>query len=1656
CHIIRGIENSHGNMILLGATGTGKRSLSRLAAFILNYKVFEMNLEISYGIQEFKKDLCSILYDTGVKNKKMVFLLSDDQINEDMFLHLLSDILTVGVPLDIFISDELKMMYSEISESSGSFRDFVQNIQQNLHIILCINYSSPLYRKCFLKYPALYKKCTIDWFNKWPQEALETIAHKFLLDVDLKPTNEERLGTCCKFLSDMHMSAMTHSQNSSSVYGISFETSSTFIKLTNTFKKVLAKRQEIVEKALRRLTSGLEKIHETQEKVNEIARETKQAQEELKIAERECDEALKDIILKKAILAEKQESIQEKKIEIEKKEKVCKRITIAAEEDLNAALPALEEARKALEALNKRDIGEIKSYAKPPALVEMVLEAVMILRNSEPSWAEAKRQLGNPSFLKELFAYDRDNISDAALAKIGKYVKNPQFQPDIVGKVSFAAKSLCIWVRAMHVYGEIYKKVKPKMERLRIAKEELERLQKTLADLLRELEELEASIRRLEEEHSRLIEKKEELARKERELALKLKRAESIIEGLSSEKDRWQKKVLLLSEKRNFVIGDSFLASGYLTYLGPHDQSHRAFLGKRWKRKVSETMFTCSETFDLADFFVEEEVKNEWKMNGLPTDQYSNEGAAIVTESYYYPFIVDPEGQAMKWIKNMETKRKIKAVDFQDSKWTLAVEAAILQGFPVLLQNVNPGLDSSLSNLLKQSFNKEFIHFNNKKLKIEESFRLYMLTMTINPQFTSTAIYLTAVVNFTIKEKGLEDQLLPLIVLNERSDLEMRKEKLVKTIQDCKKQLWEIEDTVLKLLSTSTGSLLDDEVLVEALQKSKTVSVEVEEKLSSSEKTETIIDSARDKYRPCAKMASILYFVLTDMADVDRMYVFTLDSYITLFLNSISKSPRDSEVTRRILKLNVFHQRAVYKTIIEKHALLLAFHICTKISLVEGKLDKSEYDFFIKGGQVVDRSNEPTNPCSQWLSQESWDNITQLERLPRFLSITVSFDENSRMWQEWYLTLEPEKRPLPGIWRNVCSGFQMLLIIRCLRLDRLTNCITNLVNGNLGKSFLEYPEIEMREVFNESSPNKPLVLFTVSSDTNPEKIIENLAKNLEIKYRAISLGKGQENAASQLIIDSAKVGYWVFISNCHLLLNWLPALEKFVNKLQSIKVHEKFRLWLGSAPTKHFPTSVLQNSIIVSLDFPKGIRANMLKLYEDTLTEEDINTSTCQTKYKCLLFSMAFFHSVLLGRKRFQNLGWNLDYNFTNEDFKASSKLLKLYLDEYKDTQWNALKTMIAESIYGSHIADLNDERLLMFYYDQFFCDEICANIKHRLTSVPDYYIPEDGPLETYVRFIEGLPSLDAPEVFGQHCNAEIPYRVEDAKEILDNMMKIKGEHFAVKSNESQLAKVISDLKLRVPDLIDEMGALDILQERPDYYNEILVQETKRYNILLKLVSKSLNELEASIFGKIMINSELEELSKVILKMEVPEEWQKVYPTLKPLGSWIQDLRLRVEQFTRWISIGAMPVKIWLSGFSSPNSVLNATLQTTVKNSDVMLKELIWEYHVSTLDESHIVEVPIEGIYVRGLLLEGAGWDKTNGILIEPEPLHLITTMPVILFKPVIETSVRGVYNCPCYYTSKKTDDKGYTSYLFNVDLKTKKAKDYWVKRGTCLLLSAK
>lgn len=74
---------------------------------------------------------------------------------------------------------------------------------------------------------------------------------------------------------------------------------------------------------------------------------------------------------------------------------------------------------------------------------------------------------------------------------------------------------------------------------------------------------------------------------------------------------------------------------------------------------------------------------------------------------------------------------------------------------------------------------------------------------------------------------------------------------------------------------------------------------------------------------------------------------------------------------------------------------------------------------------------------------------------------------------------------------------------------------------------------------------------------------------------------------NSLIQIGQKEGYWIFLENCHLLLSWMPQLDKIIETMKDGKTHQSFRLWLSSKTHPKFPITLLQNVITVSYEQPK-------------------------------------------------------------------------------------------------------------------------------------------------------------------------------------------------------------------------------------------------------------------------------------------------------------------------------------------------------------------------------------------------------------------------------------------------------------------------------------
>lgn len=66
--------------------------------------------------------------------------------------------------------------------------------------------------------------------------------------------------------------------------------------------------------------------------------------------------------------------------------------------------------------------------------------------------------------------------------------------------------------------------------------------------------------------------------------------------------------------------------------------------------------------------------------------------------------------------------------------------------------------------------------------------------------------------------------------------------------------------------------------------------------------------------------------------------------------------------------------------------------------------------------QVLDREGQMDNPCTSWLADAYWDNITELDKLTNFHGLMNSFEQYPRDWNLWYTSATPEKAMLPGAW----------------------------------------------------------------------------------------------------------------------------------------------------------------------------------------------------------------------------------------------------------------------------------------------------------------------------------------------------------------------------------------------------------------------------------------------------------------------------------------------------------------------------------------------------------------------------------------------------------------------------------------------------------------
>ena len=193
--ISRIISNPAGNAMLIGVGGSGKQSLSRLAAFISGFEVLQLQITGSFKVDDLLEAFKEMFKLAGVKGQQLVYLMTDTQVVDERFLIYINAILSAGWISGLFAKDEIDNMLGalrneakacgipDLQEAMLSF--LIGRVRANLHVVLCFSPVGDAFRVRARRFPALIMNTAIDFFHPWPRDALISVANKFLEDVEL-------------------------------------------------------------------------------------------------------------------------------------------------------------------------------------------------------------------------------------------------------------------------------------------------------------------------------------------------------------------------------------------------------------------------------------------------------------------------------------------------------------------------------------------------------------------------------------------------------------------------------------------------------------------------------------------------------------------------------------------------------------------------------------------------------------------------------------------------------------------------------------------------------------------------------------------------------------------------------------------------------------------------------------------------------------------------------------------------------------------------------------------------------------------------------------------------------------------------------------------------------------------------------------------------------------------------------------------------------------------------------------------------------------------------------------------------------------------------------------------------------------------------------
>lgn len=393
----------------------------------------------------------------------------------------------------------------------------------------------------------------MDWFSRWPKDALIAVAKYFIGKFDVVCTEEVKhevvatMGIVQDLVAESCLDYFERYRRSTHV------TPKSYLSFLNGYKVIYNEQKGYLDKQANRMDTGLDKLLEASKSVGQLSKDLVVKEKELDIASKEAEKVLEEVTVKAGAAEKVKAEVQKVKDRAQGVADVISADKLVAEEKLEKARPALEEAEAALQTIKSTDISTVRKLGKPPHLIMRIMDCVILLFQKRlnpmamdperpgpaPSWSESLKMMSQTGFLQALQNFHKDTINDETVELMQPYFTMEDYTLEVAKKVCGNVAGLCSWTKAMASFFSVNKEVLPLKANLAIQEVRFQKASEELAVANAQLAAKEEEVAEVQAMYDEAMTKKQTLLDDADTCRRKMSAASALIEGLSGEKVRW-------------------------------------------------------------------------------------------------------------------------------------------------------------------------------------------------------------------------------------------------------------------------------------------------------------------------------------------------------------------------------------------------------------------------------------------------------------------------------------------------------------------------------------------------------------------------------------------------------------------------------------------------------------------------------------------------------------------------------------------------------------------------------------------------------------------------------------------------------------------------------------------------------------------------------------------------------------------------------------------------------------------------------------------------------------------------------------------------------------------------------------------------------------